>query len=146
MGSFRYPVEADRLASVFEGVLAPEQLSELRLSLAERDRAVENYLSRSEIVFSMAGALVVAISGRYRFADGARGIRVQAELDTAGTSATTIDVYRNGASIGTISLAASATLAVATFESAFGADVDHLRFGVTTVGAGAKELTVRATS
>ncbi|HUR18888.1 MAG TPA: hypothetical protein VMZ51_08145 [Acidimicrobiales bacterium] len=66
-----------------------------------------------------------------------------ADLKTAGSSSTVATIYKNGASIGTVTLVSSDTnetdpLTLTTFT----ADVDGVGCGITTAGTGALGLTV----
>jgi hypothetical protein len=70
-------------------------------------------------------------------------IGARARLTTAGGSGTTVDVKVNGDSIGSITWASGADLAVATFEDLLEADTDLLTVRCTEAGTDAVGISIR---
>lgn len=108
------------------------------------DRSEGHTLAPEErIPFSYAGALAVSTSPpwvplRDRTVFGCRAL-----LGTAGTSNTVVTVYVNGGSVGSVTLGSGATnVGGSLTATALAADTDVVTVGVTTTGAGAKDLTV----
>lgn len=97
-----------------------------------------------EAVFSHAGTPVTTASARWYPRRTARLYRVVVSLATAGTSNTVVTVYVNGGSQGTVTLASGVNRVSAAFDNVLAADADWLTVAATTVGAGAKDLTVQA--
>lgn len=96
-----------------------------------------------EVLFSHAGALTATTSPRWYSRHGGRLVKVVVSLATAGTSTTTVTIYRNDVSVGTVDLLSGEQYKTLTLNVALVADVDHLRVGVTTVGTGAKDINVQ---
>lgn len=69
---------------------------------------------------------------------GARG-----RLADAGSSTTTVTVYKNGSSIGAISWGSGETLSVDTFDVGFSADTDLLQVMCTAAGTDAAGISIR---
>lgn len=97
-----------------------------------------------EAVFSHAGTPTSAASPRWYPRRTARLYTVVVSLATAGTSNTVVTVYVNGGSQGTVTLASGVNRASAAFNNVLVADTDWLTVAVTTVGTGAKDITVQA--
>ncbi len=94
-------------------------------------------------VFSYAGAVAAAISGEYVARTGGPIVLVEARLATAGSTATTFKVLRNGVQVGSdITLAASATAVKAYLGATVMNPGDRLQVQVTAAGTGAQKLTV----
>lgn len=97
-----------------------------------------------EAIFSHAGTPTTAPSARWYPRRTARLVRVLVSLATAGTSNTVVTVYVNNGSQGTVTLASGVNRASAAFDNVLAADSDFLTVATTTVGTGAKDLTVQA--
>lgn len=69
--------------------------------------------------------------------------RVRGRLSGAGSSTTTVDVYKNGSSIATVSFGSGDTLATVTIGEPFDADDDTLAVACTAAGSGATGLSLR---
>lgn len=97
-----------------------------------------------ELRFSQSGAVAVMTSGPDEARMTGQLIAVICRLGTAGTSNTVVTVYRNGTSIGTVTLASGA-LRVAAYLGNYriAAETDVMTVGITTAGTGAKDLTVK---
>lgn len=54
----------------------------------------------------------------------------------AGTGAMTVDIYKNGVSVGVVTTTATGLIATAAIDAVFEADTDVLTIAATTVGAG----------
>lgn len=115
-----------------------------RLRNEERRRPANPRPTTEEIApFSAAGAVAVTTSGeepQWRVQTGGQIVSVSLHLKTAGSSTTTITVYLNGASIGTVSLASSATDTVAYLGDYRAKNGDLIGVRITTAGSGAKGL------
>lgn len=93
--------------------------------------------------FSLAGALTLATSPEYVVRTGGPLVLVEARLVTAGSTATTFKVLRNGVDLGvTVTIAASVTNVKAYLGGYIFASGDRLQVQTTGVGTGAKDLTV----
>jgi hypothetical protein len=96
-------------------------------------------------VFSYPGTLVAgAGSGRYYPNKSVRRVRVLASLGTAGSTATTFTIYKNGASIGTVTIASGANDGSAELATTLSPNVDYLTVATTAAGSGAADAVVRA--
>jgi hypothetical protein len=100
--------------------------------------------SSYEIVFSYAGALTAATSPPARVWRGGNLTVLAVTLDTAGSTATVIDVLRNGTVVGTVTVPSSTTIYNGEVSARFVADVDTLALEITTAGTGAAEMTAAA--
>lgn len=96
-----------------------------------------------EAIFSHAGTLPTTPSPRWYPRRTARLYTVVVSLAIAGTSNTVVTVYVNGGSQGTITLASGVNKNSAAFNNVLVADTDYLTVTVTTVGTGAKDITVQ---
>ena len=97
-----------------------------------------------ELRFSLPGAVSVSTSGPDESHIGGQLVGVICRLGTAGTSNTVVTVYRNGASLGTVTLASGETRKVGYLGNIrIAAETDVVTVGVTTAGAGASGLTVK---
>ena len=93
--------------------------------------------------FSAAGAVAVTAAGdepQWRVQFGGQIVSASLHLKTAGSSTTTITFYLNGASIGTASLASSATDTVVYLGDYRAKNGDLIGARITTAGTGAKGL------
>jgi len=115
---------------------------ERRLRTANTERPLP--LEPLEATFSHAGTPTTAASARWYPRRTATLTQVLVSLATAGTTSTIVTVYVNGGSQGTITLASGVNKNTATFDDVLVADTDHLTVAATTVGTGAKDLTVQA--
>lgn len=98
-----------------------------------------------EIVFSYAGALVAATtSPPARVWRGGNLTVVAVSLGTAGSTATTLTVKRNGATVDTVTIPTGAVIYNGEVFARFAADSDRLTLTVTTVGTGAANMTAAA--
>lgn len=122
----------------------PANISQLK----KRVTALERYTDRSrggeldEVLFTFPDTLYVAASPPYRYRLGGIVTSIVALLGTAGTTTTTVKVYRNGIIITTLTMAAGITSTSVNIAEAFGAGFDLLTVGITGAGAGAADLTV----
>lgn len=115
-----------------------QRVASLERELSKRQPTVPPF----EVPFSLPGPVVVSDSGKARHPTGGRLLFVQAFLVTAGTGSTTVAVYRQGVSLGTLTLGAGSTSARRSFDSLFNAYMTALTVGVTVAGADAEDLTV----
>jgi hypothetical protein len=93
--------------------------------------------------FSQPDAVTIATSGEHPVRTGGPIVQVEARLTTAGTTATTFKVLRNGVQVGSdITLAAGATSVKAYLGANVAGPGDRLSIQVTAAGAGAKKLVV----
>lgn len=67
----------------------------------------------------------------------------RSRLAEAGSSTTTVTVYKNGSSIGSISWGSGETLSADTFDVGFSADTDLLQVMCTAAGTDAKGISIR---
>lgn len=91
-----------------------------------------------DVTFNMVEAVAVSPSnvGRHRFHQPVSSLEVIATLDIAGTSDTVVTLYKNGASIGTVTLGNGVTDATATISESFNGSSDYVQARVTSVGSG----------
>lgn len=115
-------------------------------NLRKRQNPGTGEASLAEAIFSHAGTPpALTKSGKwYSFGRDVVLHKVLLSLGTAGTSSTVVTVYKNDVSIGTITAASGVAVVTAAMTSTFLGNTDHLRIAVTTVGTGAKDLTVQA--
>jgi hypothetical protein len=93
--------------------------------------------------WSLNGAVAVTTAGDeplWRARTGGQIIAATMHLNTAGSSSTVGTFYLNGASIGTITLASSATDVEAYLGSHRVKPGDRIGFRITTAGTGARGL------
>ena len=111
--------------------------------LEERERAVEDYLSnqRPAAVFSYPSAVASGASGRWY--PGRSTLTRVLISRTAGTTALTVTLYKNGVSIGTVTTSADGATASVSFGVAF-AEEDYLTVNATTPGTGTTDVVVQA--
>lgn len=109
------------------------------------DNPLAGFLGRPEVaVFSYSGELAIgAMSGRFYPTKSVRRIRALASI-TPGTSSTVVTLYKNGVALGTITFTAGDDVEAVEFASTFSPNVDFLTAAITTAGAGAADLVVRA--
>lgn len=119
-----------------------------RVRQLERKAGKDARLASEEVaLFTLAGAVALTTAGeepRYPVQTGGQLVAVTMSLTTAGSSTTTVTVYLNGVSIGTVSLASAATDTIAYLGDYRMKNGDRLGVRVTTAGTGAKGLTVAA--
>ena len=107
------------------------------------DTRLHRHVVPEPIIFSYAGALAVSTSTPWTPVRNCAIYNCRALLGTAGTSSTVVTVYVNGSSIGTVTLTSGQTnVGAALTTTVVAQDTDVVTVGVTTVGAGAADLTV----
>lgn len=119
-----------------QAIVAPVQRPSTPVQVA----AVENEKPPG---WSMAGAVAVvadADAPRYLVLVGGRIDELYATLANAGSSSTVMTAYKNGASIGTVTLASSDTYELDAITPVFVIPGDVLHMRPTTAGTGAKGL------
>jgi hypothetical protein len=94
------------------------------------------------VIFTLAGAVTVSTSPKITPRHNATFTGVSLTLGTAGSTSTTLHVYKNGVSIGSVTVAASQTYAYAAFGSPVSliARTDNYQVGVTAAGTGASDI------
>jgi hypothetical protein len=94
--------------------------------------------------FSFEGTLVaVSASGRWSPRTPMSIGGAYCTLTTAGSTQTVVTLKRNGVSLGTVTIAASATSGSGTWTAAeFDGEDDYLTAEITTAGTSAKDLVV----
>lgn len=116
-----------------------------RLASQARGEAPAARTDSAYVLFSHDGPVAVAadLSNVYEPAVRLTLLGARSRLATAGSSTTTVTIYKNGSSIGTISWGSGETLSVTTFEVGFVADTDLLQVRCTTAGTDAKGISIR---
>ena len=109
---------------------------ERRLNLGYRDPLP--YIAK----FSLWGELTETVSGIEQHPFGGRLVLVYANLDTAGTTVTTVDILKNAQLLDRLSMPAGVTHAEVRMEVGFSALGDTLQMGIDTAGADAETITV----
>lgn len=110
--------------------------------LTDKDRDLEDHTVQPEAIFSWFGPLAVAVSGPWVNRIGGYLVEVTCVLKTAGSGSSVVTVYKNGISIGTVTIPSGATTATQAFQSVpFNVGVDKMSVGITTAGAAADSLT-----
>lgn len=130
-------------------LLPPEYAREVG-RLKNRVLALEKRLGELErgardhgLPFTIDGTVFVKESPPWTPRFLTRAVDVIALLGTAGTTATSIEIRKNGTPIsGGFSLAADETVKRFTLSSPFSPDEDLLTVAVTAAGAGAQDLDV----
>lgn len=97
-----------------------------------------------EIVFSYAGTLAATTSPPARVWRGGNLTVLAITFGTAGSTATVIDVQRNGTTVATVTVPSSTTIYNAEVFARYVADVDTLSLEVVTAGTGAADMTAVA--
>ncbi len=106
-------------------------------------RATQNYRPPPEMaVFSHDGVPPTTASGPYVPRSSCKTLNVLIAR-AAGTSAMTVTIYKNGASIGTVSTTAAGLIATGSITASFTANSDILTVATTTVGTGTTQPTVQ---
>lgn len=130
--------------------LLPPDIRRLVASLETRVSALERRLqfglsapSDDEIIFTLPGTLAATESPPVRIRGGAVVSSVAVNLGTAGSTTTTIEVRRDGVAVGAVQLASGVTETKFPLGARFGSDQERLTVAVTTVGTGARNLTVQ---
>lgn len=104
--------------------------------------AIERRISGAvELIYSSTTAITTAVSNPQRAKYGGTLGDVLCLLGTAGSTSTTVTIYKDGASVGTCVIASSAVLGTATLNTAI-ASTDIITVAATTIGTGAAKLTV----
>ena len=93
--------------------------------------------------FSHAGTPTAGPSGPWYPEGSGTGLFVRASLGTAGSTSTVVTIYRNGVSIGSVTLVAGDLTEVATFAMAIVGNTTIITVGAPTVGTGASDLVVQ---
>lgn len=134
------------------GLIAnPVNLASAVTELARRVENIERGIrpvnrpepSPADIVFSHAGPVATSTSPK-AVTRGGTLTSVIVTLGTAGSSSTVVTVYKNGSSIGTVTLASSATIGRGSMVQSFAPDIDKLHVAITTAGTGAADLVAMA--
>lgn len=129
-------------SDIAKKLFGPEA-SQIMALLADKDRDQEDHTIQEEAKFSRPGALTVSESGPWVPRVGGTLVEVLCALRTAGSSNTVVTIYKNGASIGTITLGSGTTIAIQrSFNTTFNVDTDIMHAAITTAGTGAAHLTV----
>lgn len=130
-------------------VLVPDSRQQIRDIWLRLD-ALERRLFRrrdsgitNEVVFNLAGPIEESTSGRWYLRESARLRHVVVSLATAGTTTSTVVVYKNDVVLLTIDLEAGVQLRKALSVTVFAADDDHVRVGLTDAAVDAEDLTVQ---
>lgn len=115
-----------------------------RVRTLERGRPANPRPTTEEIApFSAAGAVAVTAAGdepQWQVQTGGQIVSVSVHLKTAGSSSTVVTFYLKAVSIGTVTLASSATDAFAYLGNHRAAPGDKVSARITTAGTGAKGL------
>lgn len=112
-----------------------------RLDELERRLRAQPTQFSPETIHSWWGPLEIAISGVSTRRDPAQLVTIDAHLDVAGTTDTTVEVLKNGDVIATVVI--PATLLTVNVPCSVRFDTgDRLQDRVTVVGSGATSLTV----
>lgn len=145
MGAFRFVPSIDE-------ALRDQLPVDVLAMLADRDRQLEDYLSGvagTKQTFSHAGTPTTDESGRWYPETGGKALRVLASANTAGSSSTVFTIYVSGVSVGTVTLASSDNVEVATFAVNIAGSSDgtgdYVTVAATTVGTGVENVTVQVT-
>lgn len=96
------------------------------------------------VFFSYAGPLAATVSPPARVWRGGILTVLAVTLETAGSTATVIDIVRNGTAVATVTVPASTETYNGQVSARFVADVDVLALEITTVGTGANNMTAEA--
>jgi hypothetical protein len=97
-----------------------------------------------EIIFSYAGVLTETASPPARVWRGGNLTVLAVTLGTAGSTATIIDVLRNGTVVGTVTVPSSTEVYNGEVSARFVADSDTFALEIATAGTGAAEMTAAA--
>ena len=97
-----------------------------------------------ERVFSYAGALTASTSPPIRVWRGGNLTVLAVTFGTAGSTATVLAVKRNGTTVGTVTVPASATAHNGDVSARFQPDSDILTLSITTVGTGVADMSAVA--
>lgn len=96
-----------------------------------------------EAVFSFFGDIGLAVSPRWSHPDGALLVGVLVQLDTPGSTATTVVVRRNASTIATVVVPAGQARAEFLGQGTGVSPQDWLQAAITGAGNGARSLTVQ---
>lgn len=113
-----------------------------RLDILERRLRALEVAYEPELPFVQSGAVTAGESPPWVRRKGGKLVEVVALLGTAGTSATVIEVRKNGAAIGTITMPAGEIQRHLTLAERAAPDADRFTAAVTTAGSSAMDLTV----
>lgn len=119
-----------------------DKADEILAYLTDKDRELEDHLQQPEAIFSFAGVLTVSESGPWVARLGGKLTEVLVVIKTPGSSSTVVEVFRNGTSIGTVTVASGENIGIASFNTDFQNSKDYMHVGVTTAGTGAEDITV----
>ena len=129
-------------------LLPPEidrEIGRLKKRVSDLERVLGEVLSGARdhgLPFVIDGSVFEKESPPWTPRFTTRVVQVIALLGTAGTSTTTLEIRKNGNSVGTVALGADETVKRFTTSSAFAADQDLLTVAVTGAGLGAQDLDV----
>ena len=134
--------------------LLPPALRRILSDLARRVGILERRVTAAsasvdashEIIFSFAGDLTAATAPPARVWRGGNltVLAVTFAPGSAGSTSTVIDVLRNGAVVGTVTVPASTEVYNGEVSARFAADVDTLALEITSAGTGAADMTAAA--
>lgn len=127
----------EALARIVRGML--HRLDDIERRTKKPTRSKE----REVVPFSQAGAVSLTASGdepQWNVQRGGQIVVASLHLKTAGSSSTVFTYYLNGASIGTATLASSATDIEVHLGSHRAKPGDKISGRITTAGTGAKGL------
>ena len=126
----------------------PHHVTARRLeSVERRTKTPERSKSEEIAVWSHSGAITVTTSGEEPEHDvrvGGQLVSFKVRLKTAGSTSTVVTFYKNGASLGTVTLAASATSKEDYLGNYRAKPGDSIGCRITTAGTGAKGLSAFA--
>ncbi len=92
--------------------------------------------------FSIPGPVIVAVSGKYYPPTNVLALRMIASLTTAGSTDTTVVLYRNDVSVATVTIPSGGGLFAVDVNVTFGAN-DYATVECTAAGTGAEGLVVQ---
>lgn len=118
---------------------------DLAAVLEERDRHLEDFIAdfMPDLVFTHPGSLSTEISPRFYVRKNYRVDTWIASVDTVGSSQTVVVVLVNGVTAATLTIPASENKATDDTDVWLTKDEDYVQVQVTSIGAGAEDLTVQ---
>ena len=129
--------------------LTPPEIGSELAALKRRVDALERRLRnlddvfRPELEFSYSGALTASASPRAPRRAAGRLEEIVCELDTPGSTATVVDVLKNGVAEATVTIAAGFyTVRQMVYGVTFSPTVDKIKAEITAAGTGAADLAV----
>lgn len=124
--------EPDRIHDHEDRIRALER----RIREEESSAAVDTSL---EILWAVDGAITTGVSNRYYFESAQTMSAFRVTLATTGSTATILELRKNGVAITTVTLAASTTTTRVAASATF-ASGDYYTIAITTAGTGAEDL------